>query len=96
MYLPLRLRATHDGDLALLLRVGGRLALLVLLERRDLHRGAAEPDDVADVGTLGADDRTHRVVRDVQVGRLLHANNILRASRHTRGRKRKQYHGDRT
>lgn len=66
-HLPLSLCRSHDGDPALVLR----LLRLALIERRDLHRGAREADDVADVGTLGADDGADGVVGDVQVGGLL-------------------------
>lgn len=59
-YLPLRLWAADDGDLALLLRV--RLQLLVLLQGRDLHRCAAVADYATDMRALGPDNGAHRRV----------------------------------
>lgn len=66
-YLPLRFWRTNDGHFpfSLLLR------WLVLFERRDLHAGSGESDDVPDVGTFGTDYGAYAAVRNVKEGSLL-------------------------
>lgn len=65
--LPLGFWAAHDGDLAFLLSIVLVLDLLILFKRCNLHGGITEPDDVANVGSFGTNDRSHSIVRDVQV-----------------------------
>lgn len=63
----MRFRGADDGDLPLSLL----LSRLILFKGSDLHARAGEPDYVADVGALGADDGADAVVRNVEESRFL-------------------------
>lgn len=66
-HLPLRFRRADDGDFSL----GLLLGWFVLLKWSDLYARAGEPDNVANVRTLGADDGADAVVGNVKEGCLL-------------------------
>lgn len=59
--LPLRFRGADDSNLPF----GLLLGRLVLFERRDLDAGSGEPDNVTNVGALGADDGADAIVGNV-------------------------------
>lgn len=56
---------------------------LVLVELRNLDAGSREPDYVANVGSLRADDGPNCVVGDEQVRRLLELTPLLKNHKHS-------------